>query len=119
MGYKDDAGFADFVVDQMQRLGPVRPRRMFGGFGLFLDGLMIGLIARHTLYFKVDDLSRSRFERLGLQAFDFERQGKRVALSFYEAPEDVLEEAEAMAEWGGEAYAAACRSARKKSAGGN
>lgn len=114
MGYRDETTFTDFVVDQMQAIGPVRSRRMFGGYGLFLGDLMVGLIARHTLYLKVDDQSRPRFEAMGLEAFGIERHGRRIVMSFSQAPEEVFEDSEVMADWGNEAYAAACRAARSK-----
>jgi len=41
---------------------------MFGGFGVFLKGLMFGLIAGSELYLRVDSQSRQDSEDLGLQA---------------------------------------------------
>ncbi len=61
---------------------------MFGGWGLFLDGVMFGLIARERLYFKVDAETEPRFAAAGAEAFTYLRQGKRVALSYWEAPLD-------------------------------
>ncbi len=46
--------FSSYVVDLMQSYGPVHCKRMFGGFGIFLDELMFGLIAERVLYLKVD-----------------------------------------------------------------
>ncbi len=67
-------------------LGPVRARAMFGGWGLFLDDAMFGLIVRERLYFKVDAETESSFAAAGTEAFTYLRQGKRVALSYREAP---------------------------------
>lgn len=61
--------FADFVVESLQPLGPVVARRMFGGFGIYLDGVMFALIAYDTLYFKVDDGNRPAYEDAGLPHF--------------------------------------------------
>lgn len=106
--------FEAFVQDQMQGVGPVYAKRMFGGAGLFLNDLMIALIAGNSLYLKVDGQTRSLFECQGLQPFIFERKGKPVAMSYFEAPEEVLEDADAMNRWVSEAYAAALRSAGKR-----
>lgn len=106
--------FVAFVVDQMQGVGPVYAKRMFGGAGLFVDDLMIALIAANSLYLKVDSQSRTLFESQGLQPFTFDRKGKPVAMSYFQAPEEVLEDVEAMNRWGNEAYAAALRLARKR-----
>ena len=67
-------------------LGPVRARAMFGGWGLFLDDTMFGLIAGERLYFKVDDETEPRFAAAGAEAFTYLRQGKRAAMSYWEAP---------------------------------
>ena len=59
--------FVTHVVDMLEPLGPVSARRMFGGYGIFLDGMMFALVADDTLYLKVDDESRSEFAAAGLE----------------------------------------------------
>ena len=78
--------FVDGVLGSLLPLGPVRARAMFGGWGLFLDDVMFGLIARERLYLKVDAETEPRFAAAGAEAFTYLRQGKRVALSYWEAP---------------------------------
>ena len=78
--------FVDGVLGSLLPLGPVRARAMFGGWGLFLDDAMFGLIARERLYFKVDAETEPRFAAAGAEAFTYLRQGKRVALSYWAAP---------------------------------
>lgn len=111
---QDAKEFSAYVVDLMQSLGPVRGQRMFGGFGLFLDDLMFGLIADNTLYLKADDSNRAAFEELGLGPFVYSKQGRDFSLSYYQAPEDSLEDLELMQHWATCAYAAALRAAAKK-----
>lgn len=106
--------FANYVVDLMQTMGPVTAKAMFGGHGLFLDGLMFGLIADSELYLKVDKENETTFIGLGLAPFSYGKGGKTVQMSYYQAPEAVLEDAEAMNKWANLAYAAALRTARKK-----
>ena len=78
--------FVDQVVGRLLALGPVEARRMFGGFGLFIDGRMFALISRDRLYFKVDQQTEDRFSAAGAQPFTYQREGKRIALSYWEAP---------------------------------
>src|SRR6266850_109989 len=52
MAVTDD--FLQYVLEQLAGLGHVVQRRMFGGAGLYHDERFFGLIARDTLYFKVD-----------------------------------------------------------------
>lgn len=111
---EDKKQFAAFVVDLMQVVGPVYSKRMFGGHGIFLDGLMFGLIADNTLYLKVDDETRSTYEEHGLQAFTYQKQGTSASLSYYEAPEDSLEDLDVMRNWAAPAFEVALRAASRK-----
>jgi len=105
--------FRDHLLDLLAPLGPVTARRMFGGGGLFLDGAMFALVVDDVLYFKTDDANRPAFEAAGAGPFTYERAGKSVALGYFEAPEDLMEDAEEMARWARDAWAAARRAAAR------
>ncbi|MDH5432396.1 MAG: TfoX/Sxy family protein [Gammaproteobacteria bacterium] len=107
--------FANYVVDLLQVIGPISSKRMFGGYGLFLDSLMFALIAENTLYLKADDVSKNNFIENGLGPFGYSKNGKRYDMSYYQAPEEVFESMESMREWGNIAYECALRAASKKS----
>ena len=119
-----DDEFIAFLLDPLQLMGPVVARRMFGGAGLFLDGVMFALVSDRVLYFKVDASSVLDFEALGLPAFQYPRAGKMINLSYHQAPEQCLDDRDALVDWANRAYAAARRAAagagrrRKKPAGG-
>ena len=109
--------FLDFVIEQMAGLGAVTARAMFGGHGLYCNGLFIAIVADDTLYFKADARSQPRFEERGLPRFEYQARGKTVQLMYYEAPAEVHDDGQAMVEWGQLALAAAVRArqpARKK-----
>jgi len=53
-GSKKEKEFVSYIVDLMQSMGPVYSKGMFGGHGIFLDGLMFGLVADNVLYLKTD-----------------------------------------------------------------
>tara|TARA_B100000530_G_C15590055_1_gene342009 strand:- start:102 stop:458 length:357 start_codon:yes stop_codon:yes gene_type:complete len=108
--------FVEHIVDLSQVIGPVYSKRMFGGYGVFLDGLMFGLIFRNTLYFKVDVNSRDYYISRGLEPFSYERQGKRLNLNYYQAPEEVFDDVTVMKEWCNSAFEAAMRAATKRQA---
>lgn len=110
----DEKEFASHVVDLMQSVGPVNAKRMFGGYGIFLDGLMFALIADQTLYLKADKESESDFNDRGLEVFTYNKKGKEYAMSYFQAPEETLEDAEQMNIWANTAYGAALRAAAGK-----
>ena len=104
--------FVDHLVELFEPFGPVTARRMFGGHGLFRDGLMFGLVIDDTLYFKVDDGNRTMFEARGLPRFEYAKQGKRVSVSYYLAPGEVMDDPETLAQWAEPAFEAALRGQR-------
>ena len=108
--------FVTHVLDLLEPLGPVTARRMFGGYGIYLDGTMFALVADDTLYLKVDDTSRGEFVAAGLEPFRYSKKGKSYQMSYHAAPEDALEEAELLRDWARKAVDAAFRAARENRA---
>jgi len=104
-----DPGFNIHLLELLQDFGEVSARRMFGGFGIFRDGLMFGLVADEVFYLKVDDQNRPDFEARGLEPFQYEKQGKLQTMSYYQAPEEVLDNAEEMICWATGSFNAALR----------
>jgi DNA transformation protein len=92
-----------------EQLGPVATRRMFGGYGLYHDGVMFGLVADESLYLKADGEAVAHFEARGLGPFTYRHRGREVAMSYYLAPPEVLEDPQEAAVWGRRAYEAALR----------
>lgn len=103
------AGFADFVLEMLEPMGGVNARRMFGGVGLFRSGVMFGLIGSDTLYFKVDEQNQGAYEDAGTGPFTYRREGREIALSYYEAPPDLFDNADDLSDWARRALEAALR----------
>jgi DNA transformation protein len=99
--------FADYLNDQLASFGPMTIRRMFGGAGLFRDGVMFGLIADETLYLKTGDANRADFEAAGMGPFTYTGKSKPVSMSYHEVPADVLEDPDLLSAWAGKAFAVA------------
>lgn len=95
-------------------LGPVMARRMFGGYGVFLDGLMFALIAEDRLFLKVDDQSKPRFAEAGSQPFVYEGKRRPVEMSYWLLPDAAAGDPEALVEWARIALAAARRAKAAK-----
>ena len=69
-------GFKDFVKDLLADFGPVTIRNMFGGAGIYADGVMFAILVDDTLYLKADEVSRRAFETEGMGPFTYEPAGK-------------------------------------------
>ena len=111
----EEKEFKNHIIDLMQSIGPVSAKAMFGGYGIFLNGLMFGLIADSVLYLKADENTENEFIAKGLEPFTYSKKGKSFKMSYYEAPEDVLEDFEEMKSWAQKSYCTALRLSSKKS----
>ena len=105
MAVSDD--FRDFVLEQLAPAGRVTPRAMFGGVGLYLDGLFFALIDDDTLYFKADDATRPRYEQASSRPFCPYPDHPDKAMGYWQVPAEVLEDADELAAWAREAMAVA------------
>jgi DNA transformation protein len=85
---------------------------MFGGAGLYLDGLFFALVADDVLYFKVDDSNRKDFEAADMGPFK-PFPDKPTVMQYYEVPIDVLENRNILREWAQKAVRVAERKADK------
>lgn len=101
-----DSEFVEYALRQLQVLGPVVARKMFGGHGLYCDERMFGVIDNDALYLKVDAVSRLDYVAAGMGPFA-PLPGKKAMEGYYELPLDVLESREKLAQWGRKALAAA------------
>jgi len=112
-GFDEDifmSEFVEYLKEVFREFGPISARRMFGGHGVYFDGVMIGLVADDTLYLKVDEQSAPEFIDYGLTQFMYPKGDKMVGMSYYLAPEEALEDPSEMRLWAQRAYDAALRS---------
>jgi DNA transformation protein and related proteins len=105
---RSSGAFEAFVIDQLAGLGEVTGKKMFGGVGLYVDGLFFGLIARDVLYLKVDAGNRSTFEAAGSKPFK-PYPGRPGTMKYYAVPVGVLESAPDLVRWAKGAVGAARR----------
>ncbi len=101
--------FVDYVVELMAGWAAVSSRRMFGGYGLYRDGLMFALIVEDELYFKTDAANVALFERAGSRPFVYQSQTRTVQMSYWSAPAASLDSPAEMVEWCQSAYGSALR----------
>ena len=105
--------FVDYVVELMAGWATVSARKMFGGHGLYREGLMFALIVDDELFLKTDESSVAQFERMGSHPFIYVSKERTVRLSYWSAPEASLESPAEMSEWC-PAYGAALRAQATK-----
>jgi DNA transformation protein len=109
-----DPGFRDFVQDQLSEVGPITIRSMFGGGGVYADGVMFGLIAFDALYLKADETTIPDFESEGSEPFTYEGEGKPIRMSYWQVPERLYEDPDDMTAWAHKALEVARRAKASK-----
>lgn len=101
------ADFLTYILEQLSGMRTVVSRRMFGGVGLYCDGLFFGLIDDDVLYLKVDDSNRSDYTARGMEAFRPFKDKPLYSMTYFQVPAEVLEDAEQLVEWSRKACAVA------------
>lgn len=104
--------YLTYVIDQLECVGTVQSRRMFGGAGFYCNGLFFALVADDVLYFKVDDSNRPDYESAGMEAFR-PFPDKPNVMQYYEVPIEALENRDVLYDWARKALDVAKRKADK------
>ncbi len=107
------SSFVEHLVATLSPLLPVTARAMFGGYGIYTEGLIFGLVADDVFYLKVDDGNRAVYEAAGLGPFTYEAKGKaKMSMSYYQVPD--VQDAGELKPWIDDALAASRRAAAAK-----
>ena len=99
---RDPHRFDDLFHD----FGPITVKRMFGGEGIFVGDMMIGIVVDDQIYLKVGDSNRADFEAEGARPFTYARGKERNAtsLSYFTVPERLLDDPEEFGQWARRAH---------------
>ena len=93
------------MLDQLASLDDITSQAMFGGVGLYWQGVIFGIAFQDRLYLKVDDRSRDDYLARGMEPF---RPNERQTLkAYYEVPPAVFADREELLSWVKEAIRAA------------
>ena len=87
---------------------------MFGGAGIYRDGVMFALVAGDSVFLKSDDDTREKFREAGCRSFVYEKDGKPVEMSYWSLPDEALDDPDILTVWADRAYQAALRAKRPK-----
>jgi DNA transformation protein and related proteins len=104
----------DHLHDLFSSFGPVTIKKMFGGKGIYADGLIIALeLSIGELFLKADDQSSTEFSAAGCSQWVYEGHGKNVAMPYWSVPESAFDDSDEMALWARKALEASRRAAAK------
>jgi DNA transformation protein and related proteins len=98
-------GYKTFLADLLSGFGPVTIRNMFGGAGVYADGVMFAILIDDTLYLKADETSSGTFAAEGKGPFTYRAKDRKpVAMSYWEIPERLLDDSDELAAWARRAH---------------
>ena len=105
----------DHISELFAQFRPVSVRRLFGGAGLYADGVMFAILSRDVIYLKADEETRAAFESEGCAPFSYQAKGgRRASMSYWRMPERLYDDPDELATWAAQALAAARRANRLK-----
>ena len=108
--------FLNYLLELLAPFGQVTARKLFGGYGIYKEGLIFGIVIEDAFYLKVDDENRRDFtdRRLAPFVYESKSKGRLVSVGYFLCPEEALESPALMIDWARSGYAAALRAMAKK-----
>ena len=101
--------FVRHVSELLTPAGRVVTKRMFGGYGIFLDGLFMAIIVDDELYLKSDTATNTEFDAESCAPFVYSKDGKSLTMAYRRAPSDAMDAPHLMLPWARLALQAALR----------
>lgn len=96
-----DRKYANQMLEMLRPLGHVTGRAMFGGFGLWENGIMFALLSSDSvLYFKTDSITATAYEAEGATQFSPQVGDKDpIAMPYWSVPVAILDDQEEFEKW--------------------
>jgi DNA transformation protein and related proteins len=95
--------FAQYCCELLAPAGHCVSKRMFGGFGISVEGMSIAIVADlgsgELLWLKADDACRVQYEAAGCARFTYPAKGIDRSMNYYSAPDEAMESQDAMRPW--------------------
>jgi DNA transformation protein and related proteins len=105
---------ADGLKALFQPFGEVSVKRMFGGAGVYAEGICFAIEHGGEVFLKVDSLSEPSFAEAGSSPFIYVARGKPMPTSYWRLPASAREEADELRRWASLGLEAARRAAEAK-----
>jgi DNA transformation protein len=107
-------GFQELLVELFEPVGGVTFRRMFGGLGIFRQGLMFALVADDALYLKADETTAIAFKAEGAGPFVYDGKHRPVVMQYWRLPERLYDDPDEFRQWALDAFSVAERAREEK-----
>ena len=100
--------FVAFVMELLEPLTAIEGGKFFGGYGIKNNATQFAMIMGNSLYFVVDDTTRSKYKKLQMKPFSYmTKNGIRLVKRYYEVPGDLFDDRDKLLVWARESIAIA------------
>lgn len=96
--------YLEYVLDLLSHCGSITSRAMFGGHGIYKNGVIFAIIAHDELYFKVDKSNIDLYKKLGSETFTFETNSRVSVMSYWKVPLLIMEDEAKLKDWVEQSY---------------
>ena len=87
-----------YIEDQLSSIGDVNFKKMFGGVGIFKEGLMFGMISPGDIFrMRADENNKPDYEHAGMKQFP-SHHGKQ-GMPYWDVPIHVIENTDVLKVW--------------------
>src|SRR5271165_3776006 len=105
---------ADGLKELFAPFGEVAVKRMFGGYGVYAEGLCFAVESGGEVFLKVDARSQPDFSAASSSPFIYLARGKPMTTSYWRLPAQAHDEADELIRWAALGLEAARRAAEAK-----
>ena len=75
--------YRTYIEEQLSKFDGIEYKKMFGGIGVFKEGIMFSMVTSKDKFFmRVDEQNVSAFKAKGMEAFNSVKKGK--GMPYYE-----------------------------------
>ena len=99
--------YLQYIKDQLSSLEPIEYKNMFGGVGIFKDGVMFAKIGGDTFRLKVDESNQADFEAKGMKPYFSEK--KKKGMPYWECPQEILDNRDKLKIWAQKSHSIALK----------
>jgi DNA transformation protein len=89
----------DRIEELFAPLGPVAAKRMFGGYGIYADGLFFAIESEDEIFLKADAETQEAFAAAGSTPFVYRSKDRLVTMSYWRLPDEARDDPEELRKW--------------------
>ena len=107
------SNYVSYILDLLSPFGDMTSRAMFGGYCIYKDKVIVGIVVIDELYFIVDKTNQVQYEELDSVPFTYSKGDTVATLSYWKVAIEILEDEEQLPKWLEDSFIVALNSKRK------